>query len=71
MKGFKDRFLSLGIIERVGRTSGAKYILSHVFYKHAGKPGVHTRLSGLSREKRKELILSHIKQRSTGRFSIS
>lgn len=64
--GFKDRFLSLGIIERVGRTSGAGYILSHTFYRHAGKPGVHTRLSGLSREKRKELILSHIGKNKKG-----
>jgi len=64
--GFKDRFLSLGIIEQVGHTRGARYILSHAYYRHAGKPGVHTRLAGLSREKRKELILSHIEKNKKG-----
>ncbi|MDD2772539.1 MAG: putative DNA binding domain-containing protein [Elusimicrobiales bacterium] len=63
---FKDKFLDLGIIERVGRTSGAKYILAHAYYKHAGKPGVHTRLAGISRDKRKELILSHIEKNEKG-----
>ncbi len=63
---FKDRFFSLGIIERVGRTSGARYILSHSFYKHAGKPGVHTRLSGLSRDQMKELILNHLRKNQKG-----
>ena len=63
---FKDKFLSLGIIDQVGRTKGAKYILSHAYYRHAGKPGIHTRLAGLSREKRKELILSHIEKNKKG-----
>lgn len=63
---FKDRFLSLGIIERVGRTSGAKYILAQAFYKHVGKPGVHTRLTGLSRDQMKELVLNHLRKNQKG-----
>jgi len=63
---FKDKFLSLGIIEQVGRTKGAKYILAHAYYRHAGKPGVHTRLAGLSRDQTKELILNHLKKNPKG-----
>lgn len=65
---FKDKFLSLGIIEQVGHTSGAKYILAHAYYKYAGKPGVHTRLAGLSREQLKELILNHLRKNRKGYF---
>ncbi|MDP2682760.1 MAG: putative DNA binding domain-containing protein [Deltaproteobacteria bacterium] len=59
---FKKKFLDIGIIERVGKTSGAKYILSHKYYAHAGKIGEHTRLRGISREKCKTLILEHLEK---------
>lgn len=62
----KSKFLTLGVIEAIGRTSGAKYILSHNFYLHEGRPGVHTRLTGLPREERKALILSHLKKNKKG-----
>lgn len=63
---FKKKFLELGIIEPVGRTSGAKYILSHNYYAHKGKIGTYTRLTGLSREQKKELILNHLKKNKKG-----
>lgn len=56
----KKKFLSLGIIDRIGKTSGAQYILSHKYYNYEMKPGVYTRLAGVSREKQKELILQHL-----------
>ena len=59
---FKKKFLDIGIIERVGKTSGAKYILSHKYYAHEGKIGEHTRLRGISREKCKTLILEHLEK---------
>src|SRR3972149_8932839 len=31
---YKKKFLDIGIIERVGKTRGAKYILSHKYYTH-------------------------------------
>ena len=58
----RDKFLGTGVIEQIGKTSGAKYILSHTYYAHEGKVGAHTKLSGLSRAKNKELILNHLKQ---------
>jgi len=57
---YRDKFLNLGIIERIGRTRGSKYILSHKYYEHEGKIGVHTRLLGVGRQKQKELMLKHL-----------
>lgn len=63
---YRKKFLDIGIIERVGKTSGAKYILSHKYYAHEGKIGEHTRLSGLERDKKKELILNHLRKNKEG-----
>jgi len=58
----RDKFLEMGIVERIGKTKGAKYILSHTYYAHEGKVGIHTKLAGLSREKYKELIIEHLRK---------
>ena len=63
---FRNKFLRLGLIEKAGRTRGTKYLLSHHYYKHADQPGVHTRLRGLSRDQKKELILNHLKKNKKG-----
>ncbi len=63
---FRDKFLSLGLIEQVGRTRGAKYILSHRYYSSEGKPGIYTRLKGIPREKQKELIVRHLIKNKRG-----
>jgi len=60
---YKRKFLDIGIIERVGKTRGAKYILSHKYYTHAGKIGEHTRIAGLEREQKKTLILNYLKKK--------
>jgi len=64
----KEKFLNIGIVERVGRTRGVKYILSHKYYKHEGKVGIYTRLSGIPRQKQKELILKHFEKNERGFF---
>src|SRR3989338_5848781 len=64
---FKERFLELGVVEKVGRTSGVKYILSHRYYQHEERPGLYTRIRGLSREHKKELILEHIRREGSGK----
>ena len=66
---FKEKFLQLGVIERVGKTRGTMYILSHGYYKHTEKLGEYTRIKGLSREQKKALILEHIKREGQGRMS--
>lgn len=63
---YKNIFLDIGIIERVGETRGAKYILSHKYYTFEGKSGVHTRIAGLKREQKKTLILNHLKKNKEG-----
>lgn len=63
---FRDKFLEFGIVEKVGKTSGSQYILSHKYYSFQERPGIYTRIRGISREKKKELILSHIKREGKG-----
>ena len=63
---YKEKFLKLGIIEKVGRGRGTKYILSHRYYSHVGKVGVHTRITGIAREKQMELILKHLGKNQKG-----
>ncbi len=60
---YKRKFLDIGIIERVGKTRGAKYILSHKYYTHAGKIGEHTRIVGLEREQKKDTDFKPLKEK--------
>lgn len=56
-----------GIIERVGRGKGTRYILSRQFYDFLGQKGVYTRKRGLDRDTNKMLLLKHIRDnRKTG-----
>jgi len=50
-----------GIIERVGRGKGIRYILARQFYDFLGQKGVYTRKRGLDRETNKMLLLKHIR----------
>ena len=63
---FRDKFLELGIVEKVGKTSGSKYILSHRYYSFKEKPGVYTRIVGISRDGKKQLILKHLAKNKKG-----
>lgn len=64
--GYQKKFLQIGLIEQVGKTRGAKYILSHQYYIHKGKPGMYTRLKGISRDHKKQLILEHLQKNKKG-----
>lgn len=63
----KEKFLKLGIIEKVGKTRGVKYILSHRYYSYQERPGVYTRIKGFNRDSKKELILAHIRREGKGK----
>ena len=65
---FRDKLLSLGLVEMVGRGRSTRYILSHKYYKGSNQAGIYTRLSGISREKYKELILKHIRENGKGKL---
>lgn len=68
MKGinFKDKFLEFGIIEKIGKTSGSQYVLSHNYYSFQEKPGIYTRIMGISRDEKKQLILKHLAKNKKG-----
>lgn len=51
--------LEHGIVERVGKGRGARYLLSQRFYTALGKSGVYTRQRGLDHETNKELMVKH------------
>ena len=64
----KEKFLKLGIVEKIGKTSGTKYMLFHKYYSYDEKPGIYTRIKGLTREHKKQLILEHIKREGHGKM---
>lgn len=47
------KLFSLGIVERVGRTRGTRYILAQRWFVDSGRPGQYTRVAGLSRDEKK------------------
>jgi ATP-dependent DNA helicase RecG len=55
-----EPLLDQGVIERIGRGRGVRYLLSRRFYRFLGQPGVYTRWRWLDRETNKALLLKHI-----------
>jgi ATP-dependent DNA helicase RecG len=55
-----EPLLDQGVIERIGRGRGVRYLLSRRFYRFLGQPGAYTRRRGLDREANKALLLKHI-----------
>lgn len=54
--------IGMGVIERIGRGRGVRYMLSGSYYSMIGQKGVYTRKKGLDRETNKALLLKHIMQ---------
>ena len=54
------RLAGRGVIERISRGRGTRYVLSRQFYEFIGKRGIYTRKRGLDHETNKVLILKHI-----------
>lgn len=52
--------LELGVIERLGRGRGARYLLARGLYAAIGQRGAYTRERGLDHETNKALLLRHI-----------
>jgi ATP-dependent DNA helicase RecG len=60
----KPRLPSLvesGVLERLSRGRGVRYILSRRFYTMTGQKGIYTRKVGLDKETNKSLLLKHIR----------
>jgi len=54
------RMVDIGVLERVGKGRGTRYLLSRRFYAALGKRGAHTRRRGLDREANKALLHQHL-----------
>ena len=54
------RLVESGIIEKISRGRGTRYVLSRQFYEFIGKKGTYTRKKGLDRETNKALLVKHI-----------
>ncbi len=54
--------LEQGVVERIGRGRGVRYILSKRFHSFLGRAGRYTRAKGLDRETHKELLVRHISE---------
>lgn len=54
--------LESGVVERVGRGRGTRYLLSRQLYATLGAKGVYTRKRGLDHETNKELLLKHLRE---------
>jgi ATP-dependent DNA helicase RecG len=54
------RLCELGIVERIGKGKGTRYMLGRKFHQFLGRGGVYTRSRGLDRETNKALLLKHI-----------
>lgn len=57
-----DHLMAQGIVERIGRGKGVRYILSKRFYSFLGRSGQYTRAKGLDRATQKELLLRHVRE---------
>jgi ATP-dependent DNA helicase RecG len=57
-----NRLVEHGIVERVSRGRGVRFVLSRKFYSFLGKKGAYTRTRGLDRETNKALLLRHIEE---------
>jgi len=63
---FKDRFLEMGIIEKIGKTKGTIYILAQDWHQRIGQEEIQTRIVGIRRKKNKDLIIEHLKKNQSG-----
>ena len=64
-----ERFMKIGIVDKLGTGQGTKYFLNRKYYEYMGKKGEFTRKKGLSRESRLELLRNFFKDNSFGNMS--
>lgn len=59
-------FYKSGIVEKIGRSRGQKYILSKNFYDFIDQRGEYTRKKWLSKEQQKEVLMNYFRQHKKG-----
>jgi len=55
-----NHLVDLGIVERIGKGRGVRYVLCQQYYTLTGKNEIYTRKRGLDKETNKELLVKHI-----------
>jgi len=55
------RFIEQGLVQRISRGRGVRYILSKRYYQATDQEGRYTRDLGLDKETNKELLLKHLR----------
>lgn len=65
----KERFLRLGVLEKVGKGRGTKYLLSREFYDLLDGQGEYTRKKWLSKDQQKEVLWNFFRQHKKGRMA--
>ncbi len=60
LKSRRDYLIDQGIIERIGRGRGVRYILTRAFYAHMKTKGAYTHRKGLDAKANKALLLQHL-----------
>lgn len=66
-KKILNYFYKIGIIEKVGKSRGQKYILSKNFYEFIDKKSEYTRKKWLPKEQQKQVLLNYFAQHKKGR----
>ncbi len=61
LHGRLPRLVDRGVLERIGRGRGTRYLLSRRFYAALGQRGKHTRRRGLDHEENKALLVQHLR----------
>lgn len=64
-----DYFIQNGIVEKVGKGRGMKYILAKEFYEFIDKRSEYTRKKWLSKEQQKQVLLNYFYDHKQGRMS--
>jgi len=62
-------FLVNGIVERVGKGRGVKYVLAKSFYEFIDNRSEYTRKKWLSKEQQKQVLLNYLDQHTKGQKS--
>lgn len=57
---FRSKFLEHNLIEKSGSGKGTRYLLSKQFYEYSNQRGEYTKIKGISRDQKKQLILNHL-----------
>jgi len=65
------KLVDLGVVERIGRGRGTRYLLSRRFYSVIGARGTYTRKHGLDREENKAILLKHLRESGAAGCAIS